>query len=87
MTTKETLDFRLGAIHAWVESHARKSEKPSRYLDHYESGLKAARKNPDPDDVRVDYTDPVRVAAEIEAWAALRRAQQWYTRDGLCVKR
>lgn len=83
MTTKETLAFRLDAIHTWVRGHAKKSARPSLFLDYYDDALKTVRKDPDPDAVRVDHYDPVRLAADIEARAALRRAQDWHSRKGL----
>lgn len=87
MIAQETLAFRLDTIHGWVRDHAKKSEKPSLFLDVYEEKLKQAKKLHSPELIRIDYSDPVRLAAEIEAWAAVRRAEQWFTRDGLCKVR
>lgn len=81
MKEKERDAFRLSQVNEWVEKRAKRSTQPSVFLQHYQDALSKATV-----DSRVDYSDPTRLAAQIEALAARRRVQEWDTRDGLCLK-
>lgn len=74
---------RLSVTHNWATRHAKNSERPSRFLDHYESVVFKARHGHGEPDTLISYLDPVALAAEIEAYAAWRRVQRWYTGEGL----
>lgn len=68
-------DQRLLVCHQQAERRARRSAKPSRFLEYYERTLTAARVDQQAVEERlISYDDPIQLAAEIEGLAAWRRA-------------
>lgn len=65
----------LLVCHQRANRRAEKSDKPSRFLEHYERTLAAARVDQQAVEERlISYADPIKLAAEIEGLAAWRRA-------------
>lgn len=63
----------LAIAHAWANRHATRSAHPSRFIDCFEGAMGTVRADGADPDSLIDYRDPVRLAAEIEARAAWRR--------------
>ena len=84
MRTSADIERRLKVVHNWVKFHCRNSQSPNRYLARYEEALSVVMREQD-DDVRSGWTDPVRVAAEIEAHAAWRAVHDWCGKKGRVV--
>lgn len=72
--TTEGDSFRLGVMLDWVKQRAAKSESPSRYMTHYSAQL--VRSDKIRLDQSPDYSDPVKLAAQIEVLASLRHLKQ-----------
>jgi hypothetical protein len=84
---KEDIRNRLNVTHEWAQRHAKRSTQPSRFLDYYEGTLGVARTRGDMPETLIDFSDPLQLAAEIEALAAWRRVQRWHTGEGLLKSR
>lgn len=67
-----------------VASHrAGKSTEPGRFMEIFDEVLNAAMNGADPQEVLLNYTDPIEVAAVIEALAAANR-QLSRTHEATC---
>lgn len=88
MTEASEVARRLGVAHGWAAQRARRSERPSVFLDRYEEAIHRFRTDSEVLERRSDYFgDSITLAAEIEAFAAWRRVQEWYTGKGLLKSR
>lgn len=84
---KEETVRRLNVTHEWALRRAEKSERPVRFLNSYEEMIGSVREEGPEPETLIDYSDPLRLAAEIEARAAWRRVQRWRTGEGLLKSR
>lgn len=66
-----------------------RAENPFHFISLFEDELRMVRERGEPEAVerQPDWHNPQRVAAEIEALAAVRALAYWGTNKGLCLKR
>lgn len=85
MASQEDANRRIEQMKSWVSKRATRSDEPGRYMKEWRDELDAGLTGFDLLSVPMDFTDPVLVAAEIEALCTMRALKWWGTDRGLCL--
>jgi hypothetical protein len=86
VTATGELERKINIVRSWAERRALHTSQPGDFMDHFEHEMERLLLGASPDRQVRDLSDPLSLAAQIEAASAARAIEWWGTGSGLIPK-